>query len=101
MTSSDVIDQQVVHDPPGSAGPTDASSTPWRTVLSIGLGLAALVGVLVTVFAWPAAESRPRDVPIALVGTPQATAQMEQQLTAATPGAFDVEPVPDVEAARE
>jgi hypothetical protein len=102
MTNTDVADQYVRHDPPGSAAPTDASPpTPWQKVLGIGLGLAALVGVLVTVFAWPAAESRPRDVPIALVGTPEASAQVEQQITAAMPGAFDVEPVPDMEAARE
>lgn len=103
MTNTDVADQHVVvHDPPGSAAPTDASSpTPWWRVLGIGLGLAALVGVLVTVFAWPAAESRPRDVPIALVGAPEASTQVEQQITTAMPGAFDVKPVPDVEAARE
>lgn len=100
--TSDVVDQHVAHDPPGPTGPAaNVAPTPWWRVLGIGVGLAALVGVLVTVFAWPAAESQPRDVPIAVVGAPEVAAQAEQQIATAMPGAFDLEPASDAQVARE
>lgn len=75
--------------------------TPWGKALGIAVGLAVLVGALVTAFAWPASETRPRDVPLAVVGPPEAVAEVDQRLSSAVPGAFDVEPATDPGAARE
>jgi hypothetical protein len=69
--------------------------------MRIGVGLALLVGVLVTAFAWPAAESQPRDLPIAVAGPPDAVAQIEQRLEAAAPGAFEIEAAPEADRARQ
>ncbi|NDL59057.1 hypothetical protein F7O44_18480 [Phytoactinopolyspora sp. XMNu-373] len=63
--------------------------------MRIGIGLSLLVGVLITAFAWPAANTEPRDVPLAVAGPPEAVAQVEQQLNAAVPDGFDLEPVAD------
>jgi hypothetical protein len=75
--------------------------TPWPRTIGIGLGLAALIGVLVTAFAWPPAKSAPRDVPVAVVGSKQAIAQAEAQIHAAMPGALQLRPTPDVQTARD
>lgn len=94
------IEVEKAHEQARQEGPP--SRTPWRKALGIAIGLAVLVAALVTAFAWPASETRPRDVPLAVVAPPEATAaEVEQQLASVMPGAFDVEPAPDVEAARE
>lgn len=80
----------------------DEPPTPWSKALGVAIGLAVLVGALVTAFAWPASETRPRDVPLAVVAPPETTvAEVEQRLASVMPGAFDVEPARDAEAARE
>jgi hypothetical protein len=60
-----------------------------------------LVGVLVTAFAWPPAESAPRDVPVAVVGPAEAAGQLEQQLATAMPDALEIERAADADAARQ
>lgn len=75
--------------------------TSWGKALGIAIGLAVLVGALVTAFAWPASETRPRDVPVAVVGPPEAVALVDQQLSSVMSGAFDVEAAPDADTARE
>lgn len=95
---------QVMTDPADSpSSPVAAVSSPtaWARAVGIGIGLAMLIGVLVTAFAWPATESAPRDVPIAAVASAEATAQLEEQLATAVPGGFELRPVPDIEAARQ
>lgn len=77
------------------------SGTAWGRVVGLALGLSIVVGVLVTAFVWPSSEVAPRDVPIAVAGPPEVVAQAEQQIEAALPGAFDVEQVADVDAARQ
>lgn len=67
-------------------------------------------GIMLLAFAWPAVNTAPRELPIALAGPPEATAEIEQGL-AAVPGgellngeevvAFDVIAVADEEAAEQ
>ena len=69
---------------------------PDRAMLKIVLALVAAQVVLVAAFVLPAHDPRPHDVPVALVGPPQAAARLE----AMRPGALDVRPVPSEAAAR-
>lgn len=73
--------------------------TGWPKVVGLALGLAVVAGGLVTAFAWPAANTAPRDVPLA-VAPAAAVAQIQQQLDQAVPGGFEVEGVDDAAAAR-
>jgi hypothetical protein len=61
--------------------------------------LTALLAVLLIAFAWPAARSQPRDLPLAVVGTPGVVAQVSGGLEQASPGGFDIRAVPDRAAA--
>lgn len=61
--------------------------------------LTALLTVLLIAFAWPAARSEPRDVPLAVAGPGPAVAQVKAGLDQALPGGFDVTAVPDRAAA--
>lgn len=61
--------------------------------------LTALLTVLLIAFAWPAARSEPRDVPLAVVGPEAAVAQVTKGLEQAMPGGFELTAVPDRAAA--
>src|SRR5687767_8903797 len=61
--------------------------------------LTALLTVLLIAFAWPAARSEPRDVPLAVVGPEAAVAQAAKGLEQAMPGGFELTAVPDRAAA--
>jgi hypothetical protein len=61
--------------------------------------LAVLVGVLVSAFAWPAANTEPREVPLA-VAPAAALSEVQQRLEAAAPGAFDLVAANDADDAR-
>lgn len=95
------LDQLTTEDP-ATAGPGDqpAGPTSWRRVIGFGFGFAVLVGVLVTAFAWPPAESASRDVPVAVVGSADATDRFERQLDDTMPGALDLRPAADAGDAR-
>ena len=69
----------------------------WRAV-ALGLGAALLQVLMLTAFAWPATNTAPRDLPLAVTG-PQA-ALVEQRLTDQNPDAFALTTVPDERAAR-
>src|SRR4051795_1983194 len=62
--------------------------------------LAVLLTVVLTAFAWPAVNTAPRDLPVAVAGPPAATAQVADALAGAEPGAFDVHTLADEQAAR-
>ncbi|TDD73193.1 hypothetical protein E1262_01030 [Jiangella aurantiaca] len=68
--------------------------------MGLGLGFAVLVGVLVTAFAWPPAESAPRDVPVAVVGSAAAADRLERQLAETQPDALELRRAADADAAR-
>jgi len=79
--------------------PRPAPHTPWRRVVGAGVAVAALVGVLVLAFSWPAVTAAPRDLPVAVAGPPRAVGGVEAGLDAARPGAVELVPVADREAA--
>jgi hypothetical protein len=74
-----------------------------RSPLSLAVLLAvvvvALQALLVPLFAGPAANLGPRDLPLALAGPPPAAAALAGRLEAGHPGAFDVTVVSDGAAA--
>jgi hypothetical protein len=74
---------------------------PKATTLAIVIAVAvvALQALLVPLFAGPAANLEPRDLPIAVAGPAPAADQLAAQLRAAHPGAFDVRVVTDADAA--
>jgi hypothetical protein len=61
--------------------------------------LTALLTVLLIAFAWPAARSEPRDLPLVVAGPATAVQQVTAGLEQAMPGGFDVTAVPDRAAA--
>ncbi|SNS27379.1 hypothetical protein SAMN06893096_10314 [Geodermatophilus pulveris] len=85
---------------PGHPAPPPGR-TPWRTVLGLAAGLTAALAVLLAAFAWPATQSRPRDLPVAVVGPPPAVEQVRAALAQAQPGAFAVTPAADAGQARQ
>ncbi|BCJ37691.1 hypothetical protein Athai_51940 [Actinocatenispora thailandica] len=68
-------------------------------LVGIVLAVVAVQAVLLTLFAWPALHSAPRDLPIVVAGPAPATHQLAGQLAAAKPGAFDIDTVPTAAAA--
>lgn len=54
-----------------------ATSGPARAT-AVVLAVTALVALVVTAFAWPASELAPRELPVAVVGPPEAAAGLEQ-----------------------
>jgi hypothetical protein len=61
--------------------------------------LTAMLTVVLIAFAWPAARSQPRDLPIAVAGPAQPAAQVKGGLEQAMPGGFEITPVADRAAA--
>jgi hypothetical protein len=59
----------------------------------------ALQVLLIPLFAAPAANLAPRDLPIVVAGQPQATAGLSAALNRAEPGAFTINQLPDAAAA--
>lgn len=63
------------------------------------VGVVAVQGLLLSLFAGVAANSEPRDLPVVVAGPPQAAEGFTAQLSAERPGAFEVTRVPDAGAA--
>ncbi|MFF0343927.1 hypothetical protein [Kribbella sp. NPDC004875] len=61
--------------------------------------LTAVLTVMLIAFAWPAARSEPRDVPLAVSGPAPAVEQVQAGLEQAMPGGFEITAVPDRQAA--
>lgn len=65
-----------------------------KLVVAVVVGVVAIQALMLFVFAWPASNSGPREVPIALAGPPEAVGPLEQGLsnarTDADTPAFDV-----------
>lgn len=76
-----------------------ARPTGWGQIIALAIGLSVLVGALVAMFAWPAVNTEPREVPL-VVAPAAAVDQVRQQLDQAMPGGFDLDGVDDAAAAR-
>jgi hypothetical protein len=70
-----------------------------RRLIAVLLLVPALAALALWAFAWPAARTAPRDLPLGVAGPAAATAQMEKRL-AGHQGAFEVHRYADEAAAR-
>lgn len=80
--------------------------SPARIVVGVILGIAAVQALMVFAFSWPASNSGPRELPVAVAGPPEAIGQITQGLESAPSpdegtSAFDVITVDDQAAAEE
>ncbi|MFI6287854.1 ABC transporter permease [Streptomyces sp. NPDC051018] len=82
-----------------SAVPPVHAVTPARRMIAVMVLVPVLVGLALWAFAWPAARTAPRDLPIGVAGPPAAAAPVEQRLEQRE-GAFDVHRYEDEAAAR-
>ncbi|WP_460062874.1 ABC transporter permease [Streptomyces sp. YKOK-I1] len=71
-----------------------------RRLIAVVLLVPTLAAVALWAFAWPAARTAPRDLPLGVAGPAAATAQMEKQL-AQHEGAFEIHRYADEAAARD
>lgn len=55
---------------------TDTGRTPWGQVLGMALGVATLIAVVITAFAWPGVNTGPRELPVAVVAPPPVAEQV-------------------------
>lgn len=82
---------------PGSQVPTA-----WGRVLGLALGVAVLLGLVITAFAWPNVNSAPRGIPVGVVAPPQVAGQLGDRLAAAAgEDAFEISVLADQDAAEQ
>ncbi|MFF7791678.1 ABC transporter permease [Streptomyces sp. NPDC007991] len=74
-------------------------STSRRHLIAVVVLVPVLAALALWAFAWPAARTAPRDLPLGVAGPPAATARMEQQLKRHE-GAFEIHRYADEAAAR-
>jgi hypothetical protein len=72
-----------------------AAHPPWRQLLIISVVLPLMIALAVLAFAWPAARTAPRDLPVGIVGTGPASEQAVAAMTHADPGGFSFQLYPD------
>ncbi|KUN16932.1 hypothetical protein AQJ23_42985 [Streptomyces antibioticus] len=82
-----------------TASATTPSGTP-RRLLAVVVLVPLLAALALWAFAWPAARTAPRDLPLGVAGPAAATAQVEAQL-ARHEGAFEIHHFADEAAARD
>ncbi|WP_433316320.1 hypothetical protein [Micromonospora chersina] len=75
------------------------SRSPWMLAALLASLVVVVQALLVPLFAAPAANLAPRDLPVAVAGPPPATADLAARLAAARPGGFAVTTLPDATAA--
>ncbi|MGW1273787.1 ABC transporter permease, partial [Streptomyces sp. NPDC002491] len=71
-----------------------------RRLIAVVLLVPAVAAMALWAFAWPAARTAPRDLPLGVAGPAAATAQLEQRL-ARHEGAFEIHRYADEAAARD
>ena len=72
-----------------------AAHPPWRQLTIVSVLLPMMIVLAVLAFAWPQARLAPRNLPVGIVGTGQASEHVLQGLTRGDPGGFDIHPYPD------
>ncbi|MEU3294351.1 ABC transporter permease [Streptomyces longwoodensis] len=78
-----------------------AQPSPGARRLTVAVVLAPLLAALALwAFAWPAARTAPRDLPLGVAGPASATSALERQLAGRHPGAFEIHRYDDEAAAR-
>jgi hypothetical protein len=77
-----------------------AAHPPWRQLLIVTLVLPLAITLAVLAFAWPAGRIAPRNLPVGIVGTTSASAQLVAGLSKTEPDAFDFHLYADESAAR-
>ncbi|MFE6176718.1 ABC transporter permease [Streptomyces sp. NPDC056464] len=82
---------------PSATPPRHAAS---RRLIAVVVLVPVLAALALWAFAWPAARTAPRDLPLGVAGPAAATAQVERQL-GRHEGAFDIHRYADEAAARE
>ncbi|MEU9741800.1 hypothetical protein AB0E12_21710 [Micromonospora chersina] len=75
------------------------SRSPWMLAALLASLVVVVQALLVPLFAAPAANLAPRDLPVAVAGPPPATADLAARLATARPGGFAVTTLPDAAAA--
>lgn len=86
--------------PPAPATPAPALPSPRRRAAAVLVLVPVIIALALSAFAWPAARTAPRDLPLGVAGEPAATAQAERQLERQK-GAFDLHTYADEPAARD
>ena len=76
-----------------------SSRHPAVLAMTLAVVVVALQALLVPLFAGPAANLEPRDLPVAVAGPAPAADRFAAELDAARPGAFDIRVVTDADAA--
>ncbi|MFH8658797.1 ABC transporter permease [Streptomyces afghaniensis] len=75
-------------------------ATQTRRLIAVVVLVPALAALALWAFAWPAARTAPRDLPLGVAGPPAATAQLEKRLEQRE-GAFEIHHYADEAAARD
>ena len=85
-----------LHDPDrATPSPAHPARPLWLLGAQAVVGLAALLTLMLTAFAWPAANIAPRDLPIGLTAPDPVAAQIEQGLSKGAEGALEITRVAD------
>jgi hypothetical protein len=83
-----------------SAASATSTRAPARRVIAVVVLVPVLTALALWAFAWPAARTAPRDLPLGVAGPVAATAQVEKRL-AQQEGAFEIHRYADEGAARD
>lgn len=81
--------------------PATTRSADRGRAVAVALGAVLLQALMVIAFAWPAARTAPRDVPLVVAGPDAAVASVADRLGRERPGAFEIEKRADEAAARK
>jgi hypothetical protein len=68
--------------------PVHPPHTPWPRLVLAGIGLAAVVSVVLVAFLWPTVTSSVKDLPVGVVGPSAVTSQFEDALADRSPDTF-------------